>query len=334
MEFKLRWENPNTFATVVKVYRGTAPLVFANLANPVATLSNGETEWTDRDLVYGNTYYYMLTVTANGQTIPTLNQSFKAVNRRGIGPETIMYGDDRFGYMGAPSYDETMDLKDLFASLNLVIGAGYAGVPTLHKWIRNGKILYTMQNFRYTSSAKLTWDALYQAGMVFGTDDAGPEDRRGNNPPIEQSAGMIHLGDRYRVRLPRGITDDEGNGMIDFATLSQPISHDDIPNTVLDEFTDIGYQYQPFFPEKMRFMRFVTAGYNPNNNYIASGNNSYLNYGFYCQERDVGESGKLLVRAVWPASSTPADATHVSMVSARDPASLHWWAPIIELVEE
>lgn len=334
MEFKLRWENPNKFDTVVKIYRGTAPLSFSTLANPIATLSNGETEWVDTAIIYGTTYYYMLTVTANGQTIPTLNQVFKAVNRRGIGPETIMYGDDRFGYLGSPSYDETMDLKDLFASLNLVTGLGYNGVPTLHKWIRNGKIFYTMQSFRYTANAKLTWDALYQAGMVFGTDDAGPEDRRGNNPPIEQSAGMMHLGDRYRVRLPRGITDDAGVGMVDFSTLATPLLHDNIPNTALDEFTDIGYQYQPFFPEKMRFMRFVTAGYNPNSNQIAQANNNYLNYGIYCQERDVGESGKLLVRALWPATGVTVDVTHTDTVSARDPASLHWWAPIIELVED
>lgn len=331
MEFKLRWENPNTFDTVVNIYRGVAALSFSTLGSPIATLSNGETEWVDRDLVYGNTYYYMLTVTANGQTIPTLNQTFRAVNRRGIGPESIIAGDDRLGYMGTVTYDEAMDVSDLFASINTVAGLNFSGRPLLHKYIRNGKILYVSPGFRYTYNAALTWDVLYQAGAVFGTDDAGPADRRGNNPPIIQNAGMIHKGDRYRIRLPRGITDETGAGMIDLSALSGPVTHDSLPNTPHCEFNDIGYLYSPNFPEKMRTYNFGPVN---GSNYLTSANDAYQQGGMLCQERDAGENGLILTRTLWPKSGVSLEAAHTQMVNPRQSNSLNWWAPIIELVEE
>lgn len=89
-----------------KIYRDVKDITPSALPEPIATLSNGETEWRDTTAAPGATYYYLLTVTANGKTVASSSQKYTIVIKRGIGPMTILNGNDRLGFMGAVPYDE------------------------------------------------------------------------------------------------------------------------------------------------------------------------------------------------------------------------------------
>ncbi|HCJ8477066.1 TPA: hypothetical protein NV700_005132, partial [Escherichia coli] len=82
MAFTIRWTNNNPGASTVKLYRDTKPLVRTALPEPLATFTNGETEYTDRTAILGTTYYYMTTVTVGSRTLFSPQKSILIQNRR------------------------------------------------------------------------------------------------------------------------------------------------------------------------------------------------------------------------------------------------------------
>lgn len=326
MEFKIQWVNDNVLPSVVRVYRATAAMTYPNLPDPIATFSNGESEFIDPTVEYGQTYYYLLTVTAGGKTIPTLNRKFTAVLRRGIGPATLQYGDDRFGYFGpVDDPDEQWYIGDVFAGVyDLWNGSAGVAKQTLDKWLLDGKIYYTVTSGRFVINAAVTWDALYKLGMVYGTDDAGPENGRGDLSAVVQNAGITHLGDRYRVKCPSGWGDDS----FDWAAYTQPTPHDDYPNTPRNLYNDLMYNYTNVIPLKQRFIkpRYMAT------NYLSGANTSYADWGNICQEREPG-GDRVLCRGMWRGAASAVLDTDPQLVYLRRASDSGVFCPIIELVE-
>lgn len=136
MAIRLKWKNPNSGASVVRIYRGATPIDTSNMAgvNPIVEISDGSTSYVDEFPKYGQSFYYVFSVTIGGREIFSINKLYSCVIDLGPGPKDLLIGDFKLGYFGSCG---TGDLG--FAST--VYGQGIS-FYTLHKIARNGKILY------------------------------------------------------------------------------------------------------------------------------------------------------------------------------------------------
>ncbi|QVW55796.1 hypothetical protein pEaSNUABM9_00215 [Erwinia phage pEa_SNUABM_9] len=333
MSFTLRWTNPNTAATVVNVYRDTKTISVTALPAPLATLSNGETSYRDTTAVAGQTYFYLLTVTANGKTIASANQQYTVAVKRGVGPMAFIQGDDRLGYLGPVPYAEQPLFSQMPAAFQAMFPSVFPDRIPLYKFIRNGKVLYTVLPNVFLGS--VSWSALYQSGLVYGTDDFGPTGGHGSLVDTKQDAKMIHLNDTYRIRLPRGLTKDSDVPALAFNDAYAGKDHDAVSAlTDYCEYNDLIYAMVNEFPVKQRWANYqvltgsvIAAGGLPNNTTTYP----YLNAGILCQEHDTAQD-RVLHRGI----NTTAAAVYPGQfqkIIYLPPGQIGRYIPIFELVE-
>lgn len=87
----------------------------------------------------------------------------------GPGNKYLLAGDSTNGYFGHVSQQELFT----FTELNNLIRPDVTPSKIMFEWLkffRNGKVVYLPT----TGTLTATWTALYQAGAIFGTGDAGP----------------------------------------------------------------------------------------------------------------------------------------------------------------
>ncbi|AXF51298.1 putative virion structural protein [Erwinia phage Wellington] len=328
MNFTLRWRNDNTKPVVVRIYRSTTVIDPTKLPAAIATLSNGETEWVDNTALYGVTYYYFTTVTnpATGKTVNGVNTTYTIEQRRGVGPNTLLFGSETLGFYGDVIYEDQFPLsafqqkvQDALALNSSTFSPSYR-LP-VSKYIRNGKILYIPVS---PLTTRLTWAQLYAAGMVYGRDDNGPANGRGDLPAAIQDAGCTWKGDKYRIRLMRGLTDAPTEPALAFDAKYDGVSHDTSDLTGFNEFNDLFYSVQNLFPLKRRLegVRYASP--------LTTTNSAYAD-GYLTMEHDTA-SNKALSRGQVTSPMTADLLTtiryrlHTSTVTA--------WVPVIELVED
>jgi hypothetical protein len=200
---KLSWTNPNGATSItVKIYRGTSPLDRANLTGLLATLSAGETTYTDNTALRGVTYYYVFeTISATDRTVSP-NYPIVTVPRRGAGSNVLKAGDFNYGYFGSLPSSSFININALRAAVNFLLGTVQNVSPKWHKFARNGKVIYVPEQLPVN---QITWTQLYNAGLVFGSNDNGPYNAGAN---VNQNAQVTIGPDTYRVRLMRGYNDD------------------------------------------------------------------------------------------------------------------------------
>ncbi|QVW28666.1 putative virion structural protein [Erwinia phage pEa_SNUABM_8] len=286
MSFTLRWKNPNVIATVVNIYRDTKDIVVSALPAPIATLTNGETEWKDNTALPGGTYWYLATVTANGKTVATSSQKYVIEVKRGIGPMTFLYGDDRLGFLGAVPYEEQWQPGQMPASFLSMFPTLLTDRVALYKFSRNGKMLYLLSNVsQFPGFAN--WASLYQAGLVYGTDDFGPVGGHGTLPDTLQNAKIIHNGDTYRMRLMRGLSGHKDPAAFPFVEAYNQKDHDAVAAlTAPCEFNDLIYTMVSEVPVKQRWANWNNLSYTyVGRNDITSGI-AYYTGGTVCMEHD------------------------------------------------
>ncbi|ANZ49522.1 putative virion structural protein [Erwinia phage vB_EamM_Kwan] len=328
MAFTLRWRNDNTKPVVVRIYRSTTVIDPTKLPAALATLSNGETEWTDTTAFYGVTYYYFTTVTnpTTGKTVNGVNTPYTNEQRRGVGPNTLQFGTDMLGFYGDVVYDDQFPLggfqqkvQDLLLSVSSTFTAAYR-FP-VSKYARNGKILYIPSS---PISSGLSWAALYAAGMVYGTDDAGPENGRGSLTAAVQDASCVWKGDKYRIRLMRGLSESPNTPAFAFDAKYNGVTHDASDLTGFNEFNDLFYSTQYFFPAKRRTdgYRFAAPFTTTNSNYAD---------GYLTMEHDTA-SNNILTRGT---ITSPMSADLLTTIRYRGHGSVVTaWVPVFELVED
>lgn len=207
MFIDLSWTDLNSVATKLEIYRGDAALDRDNLpASPIATLTAGETSYRDEDnILLGKDYYYVFVNTTSTDRIVSQNYKVTAVTRRGPGPQKLKQGDNTLGYFGTiqsgefVNGSEFIDLSGVraYATSLLVINP----FPIWHKFVRNNKVLIIPEG---PLASTISYTQLYQAGMVFGTDDNGVQPP---SPAVKQSAKITIGRDVFRIRLMRGMSD-------------------------------------------------------------------------------------------------------------------------------
>lgn len=330
MSFTLRWKNPNVIATVVNIYRDTKEISVSALPAPIATLSNGETEWRDTTALGGSTYYYLLTVTANGKTVASASQKYVVEVKRGIGPMTIITGDDRLGFMGPVPYDEQWQPNQMPPSFQAMYPTLLTDRVALYKFTRNGKILYTLSNSTQFLGQQ-NWATLYQAGLVYGTDDYGPVGGHGTLPDTLQDAKVYHNGDVYRMRLMRGLTEEGQSQAFVFDNALHLKEHDAISElTGFNEYNDLMYSMVSETPVKQRWPNWNQLGAN----LLGAGslgNTVLINGGVLCQEHDTA-TDRILQRGLFATSAlTPVSA--IQRINFTTTSQQGRFFPVFELVE-
>lgn len=135
MAIRLKWKNPNGGASVVRIYRGVAPLDVSAMPAPIVEISDGSTSYLDNFPKYGESYYYVFSVVINGREVFTPNKYYSCVIDLGPGPKDLILGDFKLGYFGSLAIAELGISPTIYGS-NVVF-------TTVHKIARNGKILYT-----------------------------------------------------------------------------------------------------------------------------------------------------------------------------------------------
>ena len=140
MYIHLKWANANTQQVVTNIYRGTSTLDRNNLGTPLVTLSNGETEYYDRTVVGGTTYYYVLEYVSATNRVKSRVYSFLADYFRGHGNNVVIFGNDDYGFMGLATFTS---YTELLAKIGI---ARESATPTLDgtlvgsKFSVNGKV--------------------------------------------------------------------------------------------------------------------------------------------------------------------------------------------------
>ena len=335
MSFTLRWKNPNAIATTVNIYRDTKDISAAALPAPIVTLTNGETEWRDTTAVNGQTYYYLATVTANGKTVAGASQKYTVAVQRGIGPMGFISGDDELGFMGVVPYDERWLPSQMPASFLSMYPTAFTDRIELYKFSRHGKILYMLGAGVIGALGWMDWASLYQAGLVFGRDDAGPEGANGTLPATPQDAKILHRGDVYRMRLPRGLTDNDQSPVFPFNAAYDQKNHDDFPElTGFNEYNDLYYTMTYDTPEKKRWPSWnhLSPGYL--GYYATPTTAAYYNGGVLCMERDSANE-RVLHRGI-NNNEGSAVSTSASVMQRINYRARGWqgrYLPIFELVE-
>lgn len=329
MAFTIRWTNNNPGASTVKLYRDTKPLVRAALPEPLATFTNGETEYTDRTAILGTTYYYMTTVTVGSRTLFSPQKSILIQNRRGIGIVAPQYGDDRFAYYGYVTYGELPSAGDYPPGFVALSGYDPTVKPGLMKFQLDGKILYLFSGLRANGNTLYSRDAIYNAGLLYGVAGPGPEGGHGDLPDVDQSGEFTWLGDRYRMRLLRGLTHDSESPVMALDAQWDGKIHDVSPYTADSEYNRLIYGISTWFPAKKKVMSLLKWS-----NISIFGSGSVVSgRGVHCQEFDPDRKlGLTRGTATTDSTDTVNNLQHIHHVAGATVGGI--WIPVIELIED
>lgn len=309
MNLKLKWTNLNTVPVTVKIYRGTSPVDRANLGTALVTLTAGEVEWTDTTAVRNTTYYYVFeTLTATDRSV-SQNQKIVATARRGPGPQLLLQGDMEYGYFGELLTVDFIDIVSLRTAIGMSVGNAVTTQPVWHKYVRKGKILMVPNRPLATT---ISWLQIYNAGLVYGTDDNG----KGTflpTPTVNQKRTVKIGPDTYLVRLMTGYSD--------VVTDIQPSAENltDPSDAFLCEWEDLIYPLFQYTPNKQRMAN--TANYTSSQMGMGS---SWA----HCQERASATN------SCWRGSNTAGRqiVSQRATTASTTTASGVWW-PVLELIE-
>lgn len=121
----------------------------------------------------------------------------------GPGPKTLLVGDQLAGYFGVVNTNDLFTHSELIrlAFLKGTFPTLYSGPEGWYKFFFNSKIIYLPVS---PVGSNVTWNTLYNEGLVYGTDDNG---KYPSSPAVNQlrilgrdtaAEGRFY----YRIRLP------------------------------------------------------------------------------------------------------------------------------------
>lgn len=212
MRITISWVNRNAFAEGHRVYRSTTPIDTNALPAPLATLAAAASMYHDRDVVRGETYYYRIGTYKGSEMVFTANMQAIALPNTGPGPSGIAHGDFNSGFFGVVEAHQLVSGPELKTILGHTLPAGSAS----QQWAKvahKGKILFVPIGLAFGAT---TWQQVYSQGLVYGTDDDGPEAAITANGGIGVNQLKTFTKDNftYKVRCLNGLPD---NGIFNWA---------------------------------------------------------------------------------------------------------------------
>lgn len=201
MSITVEWlSQANKDIDSIEIYRRTGATATINpnaLGEPIGTVAKDVTRFIDTTVVDKNVYRYWICAVKGGNR--TLNfpitQGFFL--NTGPGPKELRRGTWQYGWFGKVSNEEMfthLEVRGLVPKLTM-----FSFTPDFwDKFIYNGKILF-IPNKRMGIT---TLQVLYQAGIVYGTDNTGYNTPL-NTTPVNQLTKISKNGFEYIIRLPR-----------------------------------------------------------------------------------------------------------------------------------
>ena len=200
---KLQWKDRNFSEEQHRIYKSSTPMTLGMLPTPIATLGSNITEYIDYDVIEGNTYYYRISA-VRGNDEAVSDELMMVAEELGLGPgsQELIAGDMTAGFFGEVPTSELITGDDLATAIGLTAGTSqFSNEPWL-KFALDDNIIYVAKKpYRHTVS----WQHIYQAGAVYGTNDNGLYPSGGN---ILQDANITVDGFSLDVTLLRGTNTD------------------------------------------------------------------------------------------------------------------------------
>lgn len=205
MAIRLDWASlVNKVYDRINIYRSSTPFDFTQiLPDPYATVPPDSTTYTDTAPADNTAYWYLIGGEKGGRVTAGVPVSMGNFPDSGPGPKNIIRGDWFSGYFGEVSLDEMFTLTEIKAQLTAVSSWALLAPSIWHKFVFKGKILFFPD--KALTSAGISWNTLYLAGVVYGTDTVGGTPTGASGGPgftVIQSARMTKGGWSFKVRLP------------------------------------------------------------------------------------------------------------------------------------
>jgi hypothetical protein len=203
MPITINWVNRNNDFDGVRVYRSTTPFAVNALPTPIATVPPGTNQYVDNDAVLHQLYYYRFGVFKGTDEMVSNQRALSNTPYTGPGPSAIRLGDWDRGFFGEIPNSEMFTASALSTLLGFTAGTvGNDTTPWL-KFAERGKVLFTPRGaLRYNVS----WENIYQAGLVYGVDDPGLHPSPSTSP-VNQLRKVVKGDAEFIVRLFRGSND-------------------------------------------------------------------------------------------------------------------------------
>jgi hypothetical protein len=205
MDITINFDNYNAGVDDgVKVYRSDSAILSASLPAPLATLPSGATQYIDTTAVRGSKYYYRFGVVKGADEVLSKNYVVLAVAPAdtGPGPQTLQAGDWDLGLFGYCTSANFFSYGGLAAALGVTVGTA----STDYGWLKmafKGKVIFIPRSaLRYSVS----YNDLYLAGVVFGTNDNGPVVPTGMTPTNQYKIQNLN-GFSFVPRMMKGTAD-------------------------------------------------------------------------------------------------------------------------------
>ena len=200
---KLQWKDRNFSEELHRIYKSDTPMTLGMLPTPIATLSSNVTEYIDYDVIEGNTYYYRISaVRGNDEAVSDELEILAEEYIDSPGPRFLIAGNMTAGFFGEVPTSELITGNDLATQIGLTAGTSqFSNEPWL-KFALDGNIIYVAKKpYRYN----ISWEHIYQAGAVYGTNDNGSNPSGGDRL---QDANINVDGFSLDVTLLRGANSD------------------------------------------------------------------------------------------------------------------------------
>lgn len=199
MGIKLAWDDQSTSQLdAIEIYRGTSPIELTSPGTPLVSLPPSATQYEDMTVKNKSLYYYRIAGVKGTERGFGENQLAGYFSETGPGREYPIRGDWNAGFMDYISSTQFITGADLMAKLPGFV-YGSVGSPSLWwKMCYQGKVLY-LPNSAVVSAS---WNELYNAGLIYGTDDFG-NSPAGVPGSVNQKRIVDINGLQYLVRCAR-----------------------------------------------------------------------------------------------------------------------------------
>lgn len=201
MQIKINWQNINTSADGVRVYRSSSFIIPSALPAVYATIAGSATEYIDTSVIKDATYFYVFEVFKGTDSAFSTNVQATAVTYSGPGPQLPIVGDLDLGYYGIVQSSELISWDAFIAWCGVTLLT--KTTTTSQDWIKfayKGKTLYTPRQPLGT----ISWQTLYNAGLVYGVDGMGPREYN-TLTAVNQQRIITAANNQFKVRLPTAL---------------------------------------------------------------------------------------------------------------------------------
>jgi hypothetical protein len=332
MQIKINFTNNNTNATGIRVYRSTSIIDVNNLPAPYDSAAGNAASYTDTNVVKGQQYYYVFEAYNSTDSVRSSNIAATAAAYSGPGPQTLKAGDLSMGYYGIVQSVDFTTWDALLAWSNVTYSS--KNPIAIQDWIKfayKGKTLFTPKQ----PIAAATWNALYLAGLVYGTNDNGPRTYN-TQTATNQYRTMLIQGSTFKVRLPTSAPagfdlSQTVSSLSTGATLTvlgsyyTPDSYDTVSTTDLtgSEWNDLFYKLFTWTAVSQRGANWdrldTNLTYNNNTSYAGLVSDNLF------QELGVGQ-------LAYRRGNFAANTYCPGYISATAASSVMYWRPILEMV--